>query len=66
MKELCWFQAIPLCEILQNKVSIEKGTKTDPVIWLDRLAVIFRYTNPLIQDANEPHPCQNVVTEVSH
>ncbi|KAF7379433.1 transportin-3 [Vespula maculifrons] len=64
MKELCWFQAIPLCELLQNKVPIEKGTKTDPVIWLDRLAVIFRYTNPLIRDSNEPHPCQNVVTEM--
>ncbi|KAK2580863.1 hypothetical protein KPH14_005937 [Odynerus spinipes] len=64
MKELCWFQAMPLCELMQNKVPIERGTKTDPVIWLDRLAAIFRYTNPVPDDTNEPHPCQSVITEM--
>lgn len=64
MKELCWFQARPLCEIMEHRIPIEVGTKTDPVIWLDRLAAIFRQTDPQMDDPNEPHPCQNAVTEV--
>lgn len=65
MKELCWFQARPLCEIMERRIPIEVGTKTDPLIWLDRLAAIFRHTDPKIADPNEPHPCQGAVTEVS-
>lgn len=64
MKELCWFQARPLCEIMERRIPIEVGTKTDPVIWLDRLAAIFRHTDPPIEDSFEPHPCQSAVTEV--
>ena len=29
MKELCWFQARPLCEIMERRIPIEVGTKTD-------------------------------------
>ncbi|XP_031829291.1 transportin 3 isoform X2 [Nomia melanderi] len=64
MKELCWFQARPLCEIMERRIPIEIGTKTDPLIWLDRLAAIFRHTDPRIDDPNEPHPCQSAVTEM--
>lgn len=66
MKELCWFQARPLCEIMERRIPIEVGTKTDPVVWLDRLAAIFRHTDldPPVEDRFEPHPCQNAVTEV--
>ncbi|KAI4481697.1 hypothetical protein M0804_009218 [Polistes exclamans] len=64
MKELCWFQAMPLCQLMQSKVPVEKGTKTDPAIWLDRLSVIFRYTNPHIEDENAPHPCRMVIIEM--
>ncbi|XP_060821726.1 transportin-3 [Bombus pascuorum] len=66
MKELCWFQARPLCEIMERRIPIEVGTKTDPVVWLDRLAAIFRHTDldPPVEDRFEPHPCQNAVTEM--
>ncbi|XP_012271220.1 transportin-3 isoform X2 [Orussus abietinus] len=59
MKELCWFQARPLCELLESR-----GNQSDPVIWLDRLAAIFRHTNPSKEESNEPHPCQSVITEM--
>lgn len=64
MKELCWFQARPLCEIMERRIPIEVGTKTDPVVWLDRLATIFRHTDLDFFSYPKPHPCQNAVTEV--
>lgn len=65
MRELCCFQASSLWTILADRMTIERGTKTDPVIWLDRLAAIFKHTNPQTSDPNKPHPCQSVITEVS-
>ena len=66
MKEICWFQARPLCELMENRgIPIERGTKTDPLIWLDRLAAIFRHTSPQVDETNESHPCQGAITEVS-
>lgn len=67
MKELCWFQARPLCELMENRaIPVDRGTKTDPVTWLDRLAAIFRNTCPQVDDTNESHPCQGAITEVSN
>lgn len=66
MRELCCFQASSLWTLITDRITIERGTKTDPVIWLDRLAAIFKHTNPQIDDdPNKPHPCQSVITEVS-
>jgi hypothetical protein len=48
-----------------DRIPIERGTETDPVIWLDRLAAIFKHTNPQIDDSSKPHPCQSIVSEVS-
>lgn len=64
MRELCCFQASSLWALLADNIPIERGTKTDPVIWLDRLAAIFKHTNPQIDDPNKPHPCQSVVIEM--
>lgn len=65
MKELCWFQARPLCELMENRaIPVDRGTKTDPVTWLDRLAAIFRNTCPQVDDTNESHPCQGAITEM--
>ncbi|XP_043274763.1 transportin-3 isoform X2 [Venturia canescens] len=65
MTELCWFQARPLCALMENPSRpVDKGSKTDPVIWLDRLAAIFRHTNIPMDGACEPHPCQIVLTEM--
>ncbi|XP_066594283.1 transportin-3 isoform X2 [Prorops nasuta] len=66
MKELCWLQASKLCELMMenNGATAERGTKTDPVLWLDRLAAIFRHTGRQSDDQNGPHPCQNVFNEM--
>lgn len=48
---------------VQSDVKPERGTKSDPTLWLDRLAVIFRHTNPHVENG-AVHPCQGVITEV--
>ncbi|XP_067009893.2 transportin-3 isoform X2 [Anabrus simplex] len=63
MKEICWFQINPLCQLVENDVKTERGTKTDPVLWLDRLAAIFRHTKPSVENG-QIHPCQAVITEI--
>ncbi|XP_063222525.1 transportin-3 [Bacillus rossius redtenbacheri] len=63
MKEICLVQIKPLCELVEGDIEIEKGTKTDPALWLDRLAAIFRNTNPSV-DNGQLHPCQPVITEI--
>ncbi|KAG8222278.1 hypothetical protein J437_LFUL003259 [Ladona fulva] len=63
MKQLCWIQVTPLCELVETSVKTEKGTKTDPVLWLDRLATIFRHTSPVVENG-KIHPCQPVITEI--
>nr|CAD7459047.1 unnamed protein product [Timema tahoe] len=64
MKEICWIQITPLCQLVENDVKTEKGTKSDPALWLDRLAAIFRHTNVGVENG-QIHPCQGVITEVT-
>lgn len=47
----------------QNDVKLDKGTKTDPAVWMDRLSAIFRHINLTVRNG-EIHPCQPVITEV--
>lgn len=42
LRELCSLQLTPLCDVIDMDVVPIRGTKTDPVLWLDRLAAIFR------------------------
>lgn len=42
LRELCSLQLNPLCELMERDVVPIRNTKTDPVLWLDRLASIFR------------------------
>nr|CAD7435051.1 unnamed protein product [Timema monikensis] len=63
MKEICWIQITPLCQLVENDVKTEKGTKSDPALWLDRLAAIFRHTNVGVENG-QIHPCQGVITEL--
>uniref|UniRef100_A0A1B6FRA0 Transportin-3 n=1 Tax=Cuerna arida TaxID=1464854 RepID=A0A1B6FRA0_9HEMI len=63
MKEICLVQAKPLCDLVQANVKPERGKKTDPMLWLDRLAVIFRNTNPTVENG-AVHPCLGVITEM--
>lgn len=43
LRELCFMQVNPLCQLVEKDVLPVRGTKTDPVLWLDRLASIFRH-----------------------
>lgn len=62
LKELCLVQVKPLCELMEKQAKPEKNKKSDPVLWLDRLAAIFKHTSP--KSVTEPHPCQGVITDL--
>uniref|UniRef100_A0A8C9R4F9 Transportin-3 n=1 Tax=Scleropages formosus TaxID=113540 RepID=A0A8C9R4F9_SCLFO len=61
LSDLCAVQVIAL----KKMISLEptNGKSVDPTIWLDRLAVIFRHTNPVVQNG-QSHPCQKVIQEI--
>lgn len=61
LQEICSFQLIPLCTLIDLNVNAEKNQRTDPSFWLDRLAAILRHINPDLEE-NEEHPCLLVVT----
>ncbi|XP_013416764.1 transportin-3 [Lingula anatina] len=62
LKEMCILQITPLQKILDDSAK-DTGSKADPTVWLDRLAAIFRHTNPTVING-QLHPCQPVVQEV--
>lgn len=43
MRELCFMQLNPLTHLIEQNVTPVKATKSDPVLWLDRLSSILRY-----------------------
>ncbi|XP_054715375.1 transportin-3-like [Uloborus diversus] len=62
--ELCQTQIVPLSNLLkEDKSVVKEGAKSDPAVWLDRLAAIFRNTTPSITNG-QVHPCQPVVEKV--
>lgn len=63
LSELCKFQTTPLCQLIDQNLTLTRGTKTDPVLWLDRLAAIFRNTNIRLNE-NVEHPCKSVAVQV--
>jgi transportin-3 len=70
LRELCGCQTMPLQELLESQQqstnedgTVKVGSKSDPVVWLDRLASVFRHVTPSVTEA-QPHPCQPVVMEV--
>lgn len=62
LREICLLQVKPLCELIERDIIVIRGTKSDPVLWLDRLAAIFRNLN--VKPTEQGHPCRDVVTEV--
>lgn len=62
LRQICLLQVKPLCELIENDIIVIRGTKTDPVLWLDRLASVFRNLN--VKPTEQGHPCRDVVTEV--
>ncbi|XP_064600886.1 LOW QUALITY PROTEIN: transportin-3-like [Liolophura sinensis] len=64
LKQLCSFQLTPLQKLLEEETGPPtKDKNKDPTVWLDRLAAIFRHTNPTINNG-QIHPCQPVIQEV--
>lgn len=50
MRELCFMQLNPLCHLIEQDVIPVRGTKTDPVLWLDRLSSVLRYVVITVHD----------------
>ncbi|KAK7108377.1 transportin-3-like isoform X2 [Littorina saxatilis] len=63
LRQLCLCQIDPLRRLIESGEPVKQGTPTDPTVWLDRLAAIFRYTNPTITNGQK-HPCQPVIMEM--
>ncbi len=66
LHRLCSLHVEELNRISQvgGEVKAVKGSNSDPVYWLDRLASVFR--NLSFHTAKgEPHPCQTVVTTLA-
>uniref|UniRef100_A0A671QMZ0 Transportin-3 n=1 Tax=Sinocyclocheilus anshuiensis TaxID=1608454 RepID=A0A671QMZ0_9TELE len=61
LNDLCAVQVMALRKLLAQDSS--SGKLSDPTVWLDRLAVIFRHTNPIVENG-QTHPCQKVIQEI--
>ncbi|XP_028254571.1 transportin-3 isoform X2 [Parambassis ranga] len=61
LSDLCAVQVMALKKLLADEST--NGKSADPTVWLDRLAVIFRHTNPIVENG-ETHPCQKVIQEI--
>uniref|UniRef100_UPI00358E79EC transportin-3-like isoform X1 n=2 Tax=Myxine glutinosa TaxID=7769 RepID=UPI00358E79EC len=61
LKDLCALQVNSLKRLLTSEMS--NDVSKDPSIWLDRLAAIFRHTNPIVENG-QVHPCQLVIQEI--
>nr|XP_061809311.1 transportin-3 isoform X6 [Nerophis lumbriciformis] len=59
--DLCAVQVSALKKLLAEEST--NGRSADPTVWLDRLAVIFRHTNPIVENG-QTHPCQKVIQEI--
>nr|XP_061809307.1 transportin-3 isoform X3 [Nerophis lumbriciformis] len=59
--DLCAVQVSALKKLLAEEST--NGRSADPTVWLDRLAVIFRHTNPIVENG-QTHPCQKVIQEM--
>ena len=67
-RTLCSLQAEPLKALIERHrsntgVAIYKNTVSDPVLYLDRLASIFRNVTPVVTPG-ALHPCQEVATDL--
>lgn len=63
LRDLCQIQLAALVQVINREDTVAEGSKPDPIVWLDRLAAIFRHTNVSV-GVGQPHPCLPVVEEV--
>ena len=59
MKQICVQQVQLLAQLLRG----QNGSHSEPIMYLDRIATIFRYTEVKANDG-EKHPCFGIVQEV--
>lgn len=64
MRELCSMQLTPLCQLIEQDAVAVKGTRTDPVLWLDRLSSILRHIIVNNVADGTIHPCKPVILEI--
>lgn len=50
LRELCFMQINPMCQLIEKNVVPVRGTKMDPVLWFDRLASIFRHVTINVEE----------------
>ncbi|CAK1540804.1 unnamed protein product [Leptosia nina] len=55
MRESVGVQLSGLSALVDSNVELRKGSQSDPVLWLDRVAALFRDVD--VQRATSPHPC---------
>ncbi|XP_046572522.1 transportin-3-like [Haliotis rubra] len=64
LQQLCSIQLSPLNKLISEESGpVKHGSINDPTLWLDRLAAVFRFTNPSVSNG-QVHPCQPVIQEV--
>lgn len=63
LREICSFQLAPLCELIEKDIKIERGQRSDPSFWVDRLAAILHHTRPQLHE-NEIHPSTVVISDI--
>lgn len=57
MREAVAVQLAALRELLEADEPPKKGSDSDPVLWLDRLAALFRDVDFPTTTASTSHPC---------
>lgn len=66
MREIISFQLQPLALMVENTTatlaSVQKGERTDPAYWIDRVCAVIRHTNPDIADG-ELHPTVQILKD---
>ncbi|CAB3235324.1 unnamed protein product [Arctia plantaginis] len=57
MREAVSLQVASLAELVKSGGEVRKGTASDPCVWLDRIAALFRDVDVSITVAQDDHPC---------
>lgn len=57
MREAVAVQIGGLSDLMKSNAEVCKGTSTDPVVWLDRVAALFRDVDVQTSQITDSHPC---------
>lgn len=62
MREATFVQTTGLTACIKHRGEVKKGTRVDPVVWLDRLAALFRDVEVQGSEAG-PHPALPAISD---